>query len=238
MAGATPEEHVRLPILRCAWRTMTFVHWPVSTPVVQGLLPAGLTVDEHDGTAWVSLAAFLMADVRPPGLPALPRVSTFPETNLRTYVRGPDGRDGLWFFSLDVASAMTAVAARLLTGAPYFPGRLTVDDDRGTTTYEGARNDGKATYRLVVRTGAPLEASERDAWLTGRWRAYTRNANTLLVTPVQHEPWPLVGASVQTLEETLTGAAGLPSPVGEPVVHFSDGVHDVRIGPSRPVGRA
>jgi pimeloyl-ACP methyl ester carboxylesterase len=30
-------------------------------------------------------------------------VRRFPETDVRTYVVGPDGREGLWFFSLDAA---------------------------------------------------------------------------------------------------------------------------------------
>ncbi|MET9460116.1 hypothetical protein ACFYR1_00430 [Streptomyces canus] len=39
---------------------------------------------------------------------------------------------------------------------------------------------------------------------------------------MKHEPWPLTCASVDVLEETLTTAAGLPTP-------------HVRLGPSRPL---
>jgi uncharacterized protein YqjF (DUF2071 family) len=87
---------------------------------------------------------------------------------------------------------------------------------------------------VVVRPGDPIEPAERDLWLTSRWRAYTRRLGVLWVTPVEHEPWPLAGAAVDVLEETLTTAAGLPAPGGEPVVHFSEGVRHVRLGPSRP----
>ncbi len=73
-------------------------------------------------------------------------------------------------------------------------------------------------------------------WLTSRWRAYTRHLGRLWETPVTHEPWPLRAASVLEVEESLTAAAGLPAPVGEPLVHYSDGVRDVRIGVSRVVG--
>ncbi len=71
-------------------------------------------------------------------------------------------------------------------------------------------------------------------WLTSRWRAYTRRLGVLWETPVEHEPWPLTDATVDVMEETLTTAAGLPSPVGEPLVHFSKGVRHVRLGASRP----
>lgn len=41
-------------------------------------------------------------------------VPPFPETNLRTYVLGPDGRPGIWFWSLDATSPSAVAAARLL----------------------------------------------------------------------------------------------------------------------------
>jgi hypothetical protein len=36
-----------------------------------------------------------------PGFPAIPGLSTFPETNVRTYLVDTHGLDGLWFLSLD-----------------------------------------------------------------------------------------------------------------------------------------
>jgi uncharacterized protein len=52
---------------------LTFVHWRVMDPAqVQPLLPEGLTVDGYDGVAWVGLTPFLMANMRPLGIPDLP----------------------------------------------------------------------------------------------------------------------------------------------------------------------
>jgi uncharacterized protein YqjF (DUF2071 family) len=47
----------------------------------------------------------------------------------------------------------------------------------------------------VLRPGDPIQPSDRDIWLTGRWRAYTRRFGILFETPVEHEPWPLVLAA-------------------------------------------
>ncbi|CAL9330732.1 YqjF family protein [Streptomyces sp. enrichment culture] len=228
------EHPVRLPALSAGWLTQTFVHWSFPPETVQALIPEGLTVDEYEGAAWVGLTPFVMADVRPPGVPAaVPGLPTFAETNLRTYVRRADGRDGLWFLSLEVAwPAM--VAARVI-GVPYHPATLEVTTAADTVTYSGRRWAGGASYRLVVRPGDRIERpTERDVWLTSRWRAYTRRLGMLWETPVEHEPWPLAGATLEELEETLTVSAGLPAPLGEPVVHFSEGVRDVRLGASRP----
>jgi uncharacterized protein YqjF (DUF2071 family) len=44
-----------------------------------------------------------------------------------------------------------------------------------------------------------------------------------------HEPWPLQRAKPVRVNDGLIQAAGLPAPVGEPLVHYSPSVK-VRIG--------
>jgi uncharacterized protein YqjF (DUF2071 family) len=225
------EQRVLVPAIQAEWLTQTFVHWPYRPDQVQSLLPAELTADEYDGAAWVSLTPFVMAGMRPPGVSAA-RLPPFQETNLRTYVRHRNGRDGLWFLSIDVSSPLM-LAARAV-GAPYSLARLRVSADGDAMTYAGSRWGGRASYRMVVRPGEPIAPTERDVWLTSRWRAYTRRFGVLWETPVEHEPWPLAGATVEVRHETLLDAVGLPAPAGEPVVHFSPGVRHVRLGVSRP----
>ncbi|MFF1811806.1 YqjF family protein [Streptomyces sp. NPDC058251] len=233
MVAYEAEQRVRVPALRASWLRQTFVHWPFRPEGVQALVPKRLVVDEYDGVAWVGLIPFVMADVRPPGISAaVPGLPSFAETNLRTYVRRRDGRDGLWFLSIEVACSLM-VAARAV-GAPYNQGTLRVSASGDTVTYTGSRRTGGASYRLVVRPGDPIEPTARDVWLTSRWRAYTRRMGLVWETPVEHEPWPLADATVEVLEESLTTAAGLPAPLGEPVVHYSQGVRHVRLGVSRP----
>ncbi|MET7733157.1 DUF2071 domain-containing protein [Streptomyces sp. NPDC005402] len=234
MVAYGAEQRVRVPVLRARWLRQTFVHWPFRPADVQALLPPGLVVDEYDGAAWVGFTPFVMADVRPAGVSsAVPGLPTFAETNLRTYVCREDGRDGIWFLSIEVANPLM-LAARAV-GAPYTPAHLRVTTDGDTVSYAGSRGKGRVSYRLDVRPGDPVQPTERDVWLTSRWRAYTRRLGILLETPVEHEPWPLADAAVDVLKETLTAAAGLPAPLDEPVVHFSPGVEHVRLGPSRPL---
>jgi uncharacterized protein len=227
---------VRFPVLRQAWRTLTFLHYAYEPDVVQRLLPAPLVVDEREGQAWVTVTPLVMASLRPGLLPAAVSAPSFPETNLRTYVRAPGGRDGVWFFSLDVTSATFTFAARALLGAPYVVGDLTIDDrreDDGVVAYRGSRHTG-AAYDIEVRPGGPLEPGPLDDWLTGRWLAFTRHSGMLLATPVAHEPWPLRTVEVLGVRESLTLAAGLPAPGELQLAHFSDGVEDVRFGVTRP----
>jgi uncharacterized protein len=100
------------------WRRVTFLHWPVAAAVLQCRLPPGLIIDTFAGIAWVGLTPFQLTGLRPPAFPAIPWLSSFPEMNLRTYVRGPAG-SGVWFFSLDAASALAVLGARASYGLPY-----------------------------------------------------------------------------------------------------------------------
>jgi uncharacterized protein len=154
-----PDSGVRVRLLRQAWRTVTFVHWRYPAAWLQASLPPGLSVEEYDGSAWLTLTPLQMRDVRLPGTPAVPGLSVFPETNLRTYVRGPGGQPGLWFFSLDAASAWITIGARLLLGAPYF--RAELDITTGDSfCYSGKRTGPTpAVYRLHVRPRATDRAS-------------------------------------------------------------------------------
>jgi uncharacterized protein len=215
MPSLSPDQRAWPPVLKAGWLQQTFLHWPFRPADVQVLLPPGLLVDEYDGMAWVSLTPFLMASVRPAGVAMEPRVSTFPETNLRTYVRRPDGRDGIWFLTLEVGSA-AMLAARCTVGAPYHLGDLSVSQHRGALIYAGTRRGGAPSYHLVMRPGDPIPPSDRDIWLTGRWRAYTRRFGILFETPVEHEPWPLAAGVVEELTETFVTATGLPAPHGDP----------------------
>jgi hypothetical protein len=61
------------------------------------LLPAGTRPDLFHGVSYAGVIAFRMHDVGVLGLPALPYLSSFPETNVRLYSVGPDGRRGVVF---------------------------------------------------------------------------------------------------------------------------------------------
>ncbi|MEU1191270.1 hypothetical protein [Streptomyces sp. NPDC005859] len=74
-------------------------------------------MDEYEGAAWVGLKPSVMADVR--------------------YVRHGNGRDGLWFLSIE-AACLLMLAARAV-GAPYNPGALSVSAGGETVSRAGSR---------------------------------------------------------------------------------------------------
>ncbi|HEU0128531.1 MAG TPA: DUF2071 domain-containing protein [Pseudonocardiaceae bacterium] len=227
-----PEERVAWPVVFQRWRVLTFLHWAYDPTEVQRLLPGGLSVHTHDGLAWVGLTPFLLQDLRPPGVPAIPGLSTFPETNVRTYVVDRNGLDGLWFLSLDASRLATVLGARTCLGVPYHWADMTVQTGSRITYRSRRRWPPAAGHDIVVEPGPSLaaeELGERDHFLTGRWRAFSKIAGRLVRIPVEHQPWPLRRVRIHQLEENLLAAVGLSAPEGEPFAHYSPGV-DARLG--------
>ena len=226
-------EPVGFEVMRMKWKNLTFIHWPFKAEVVQKLLPPGIKVDCFDNKVWVGLIPFQMEIKLPGGIP-LPREGYFPETNVRTYVIGPDGTPGVWFFSLEAGRLLASATARLTYGLPYFWAKMNVAHAGNIWTYTSTRKwPGKkgTQSEIVVETQKNSmidEHSEFDRYLTARWRLYSLFRNKLVYAPVTHEAWPLQNAKLLHLDDELVNAAGLEIPAENPVVHWSKGVQ-VRI---------
>ena len=221
--SATPPHRTAHPLMRQSWRELTFLHWPYEPSAVRSLVPAALELDLYDGAAWVGLVPFIVADLTLPRAPALPWASTFPETNVRTYVVDRLGRRGVWFFSLDAARLHAVVGARTAYALPYFWARMKVRREGNSVRYTSRRLFGPAARSdISILTGDPIpNQSELEVFLTARFRLYAARFGRLLKADVEHAPWPLQCATVERLDQNLIQAAGLPSPAGEPLAHFS-----------------
>jgi uncharacterized protein YqjF (DUF2071 family) len=227
MSGAQPEERVRLPMLLQRWHDVAFLHWRFDPDRITPLLPRGVAIDTYDGAAWVTLTPFAVERSRPPVVPPIPGLSNFVESNVRTYVVGPDGRDGLWFLTLETNSLSTTIAARTALGVPYRWSTMDRRREGNQVTYSSRRRlvEPAPHHRTTVTTSSERLANRPlAAWLTGRWRAWSSAAGRLVVVPVEHEPWPISDAALVDHDDTLLRSVGLPEPAGEPVVHAAPGV--------------
>jgi uncharacterized protein YqjF (DUF2071 family) len=243
VTSPSPPWPVRWPVMYQTWTWLSFLHWSYDPAVVRRLLPKRLEVQTFQGQAWVGVTPFFLEDLRTPVAPAPPWFTSFPETNVRTYVRGPDRREGLWFFSLDAARLEPVLVARSTYALPYMWSEMAVERDGSVVRYRSRRRwpgPTPATSQFTVEVGPalrPEELGEFDHYLTARWQLYTTLGPLLARSTVEHEPWPLHRAVVRELETDLVAAAGLPAPEGDPVVHWSPGVH-TRISGLRPLLRS
>lgn len=231
-------EPVSRAVMTNRWRWLTYLHWPYDPAVVQALLPEGLRVDTHDGRAWVGLIPFHM-EVAFPGLPLVPYLSTFPETNVRTYVVGPDGEPGVWFFSLDASRLPAVLVARGWFGLAYRWAAMRIEREGRRVRYTSVRREGpRASSSVEVEVGDPVSAGEMtdlDHFLASRWRLYSVGHRGLVLGRIDHAPWTLRSAELIEVRQDLVEAAGLPSPDGAPIVRYAPGV-GVRIAPPIRLG--
>jgi uncharacterized protein YqjF (DUF2071 family) len=237
-----PPQRVAHPTMIQQWLDLSFVHWRFDPADIRPLVPSTLEIDTFHGAAWVGLIPFRLR-IRRPGVPYLPWLSSFPETNLRTYVVGPDGHRGIWFLSLDAARLGAVVAARASYRLPYMWAHAEMRRRGHIVRYRGRRRwpgRGTASYDLTIDVGRPLtEPTELDRFLSARWHLYSPErlrlpptGLELVRTTVSHPAWPLFDARVERLEETVLAAAGLPSPATGPTALFSPGI-STRFAPSR-----
>jgi uncharacterized protein len=226
-----PPYAVKRPVMFQSWTRLTFLHWRYRSHAIRRLLPKGLAVDTFDGSAWVGLTPFLIEGLRPPFLPALPWISRFPEMNVRTYVRGPDGRPGVWFFTLEADRLAAVAGARLTYGLPYRWAAMRVRPRDGTVEYESSRRQpfGSAEARICVEVGDAIKPTELEKFLTARFRLYTVLFGRLGFAQIEHDPWPLRTARLVRLTQDVIRASGVPEPTGEPMLLYSPAIN-VRVG--------
>jgi len=233
VTGGAPRPVTR-PLLTQQWLDLSFLHWPVEPAAVAPLLPPGTRPDLFEGTSYMGLIAFRMYRVGWFGLPGLPYLGSFPETNVRLYSVGPDGRRGVVFRSLDAARLLPVLAGRAGFRLPYRWSAMRVRRRGDVIAYASRRRwpGPAARLRLAVRIGEPLaRPSGLERFLTARWGLHTTwYGGRAGYLPNEHPSWPLHRAEVLRLEEDLLAAAGLPPPAAGPVsVLYSPGV-PVRLG--------
>ncbi|MDQ5858700.1 MAG: DUF2071 domain-containing protein [Acidobacteriota bacterium] len=212
------------------WERLLFAHWRVQALVLAPGLPSGLSLDLYDGEAWVAVTPFEITRLRLRGLPPLPGASRFPELNVRTYVTA-GGKPGVWFFSLDAASAIAVFSARRLYHLPYFHARMACVRQGETVSYRSDRTGETRAEFLAdyAPLGEPFRAGpgSLEEWLTARYRLYASDGRTLFRAEIEHEPWTLRRARAEIFRNTMADSAGIAL-AGEPLLHYSEAL-DVRV---------
>ena len=218
------------------WKNLLFVNWRVPAAELRPLLPAEVEIDEFDGSAWVGLVLFHMSGVRPWWFPAVPGVSEFHETNVRTHVTCR-GEPGVWFFSLDAANSLAVRVARWRWRLRYFFAEMSLARRDSLIEYRSRRlwpqplpghTDVAAEIGDWWPDGGPQGEARPDTlefFLAERYLLFTELAPGRIARgQVHHQPYSLQTATLQRCEQSLLLAAGIN--VVPPPAHvlFSPGV--------------
>lgn len=197
------------------WCNILFAHWAVPVEVVRPLVPQKLELDTWAGTARFAITPFCISGARLRGTPAVPFLSTFPEVDVRTYVR-LDGKPRVFYFSLEAPNPVLTAAARLVYHMPYVEAEVTSEVEGESirlrscrTGRNGMAAEWEASYRPVSK---PFEAKPGtlEYFLIERWALYTIDAKRGIRRAEIHRlPWPLQEAQAEIRNNTMAEANGI-----------------------------
>jgi hypothetical protein len=219
------------------WETLLFAHWRVAYEELRPLLPADLELDSFDGSCWLGITPFVLRNLRLRGTLLLPRVSHFPELNVRTYATA-GGKPGIWFFSLDAGNPVAVEGARRLYRLPYHRARMRAERTGPSVRYSSARSE-RGGDPVVFNAGYgpdgevfQAERGTLEYFLAERYCLYAADGEQVYRAEIHHAPWPLQRARAEVELNTMA-----PDGVrleGEPLLHFG-ARQDVLVWPLAPI---
>jgi uncharacterized protein YqjF (DUF2071 family) len=216
-------------IMRQRWEDLLFLSWPVPVEAVRPLVAPAVEVDTFDGSAWVSAVPFWMERARFRGLPPLPFVSSFPEVNVRTYVRSGEHR-AVWFLTLETQSRINVALARFAFHAPYNYARVSMRRN-GEIVFRSARPGGDAAFEVRYRGDGPATVPAQgtlEHFLGERYAMVgASERGTVYRGDIEHEPWSITGARWTADALDVVETAGVRV-AGDPVAFYAAGT-DVKL---------
>lgn len=215
------------PIMTQIWHDLLFAHWRIPIDEMRRVVPESLSLDTYDGSAWLGIVPFWISGFRLRGTPRIPGFSTFPEMNVRTYIRMGD-RSGVYFFSLDAANRVGVRAARWFLHLSYYDAEMSVENQEGWIVYESRRtHPGEPPVEFIGRyrpVGPPAPAAfdTLDYWLLERYRMFpTDRTGQAYVADIRHVPWHIQPAEAEIRMNTMTRPLGIALPDAPPILHYS-----------------
>jgi uncharacterized protein YqjF (DUF2071 family) len=181
------------PFLTARWEHLILVTYAVPDDLLRPHLPPGTELDTRDGKCYVSLVPFRFLDTRVFGW-GWPGYRSFPEVNLRFYVRHGDRR-GVSFLREYVPKRLVAWMARRIYNEPYRTARMAVDlsDKPGRLSASYAVTLGDRVNRIWALGGKdtvrPGPDSVEHFFKEHQWGFGRSHDGRLLTYEVKHPEW-------------------------------------------------
>jgi len=211
-------------VMTQTWNDLLFAHWTIDADVLRPKVPDPFELDLYEGTAWIAVVPFVMTNVAPRGVASLPRISEFAELNVRTYVRVAD-RPGIYFFSLDAASALAVKTARALFNLPYYTASMSASVSADGIDYRSERESPPAALRMTYRpVGEPFHPVEGtlEYFLTERYCLCNLDHHDKPYRlDIHHPRWSLQTADGSVFRNTMAEASGITLASSPKLLHFA-----------------
>lgn len=177
------------------WNDVIFLHWRVDAECLLKLVPKPLEIETYEGSAWVSLVAFSMENVRIKGLPSFSPISNFHEVNIRTYVKFRN-KSGVYFLSIEGAKWLSCKIAKAMSGLPYNFSLM----ERTNGLFHASNKKQGSELNIVATKGEKiLSKSSLDLWLTERYALFQDTKKTIAEFDIHHIPWEVMSVTPKRL---------------------------------------
>ncbi|WP_146553005.1 YqjF family protein [Rummeliibacillus sp. SL167] len=216
----------RLPwVMTQEWHDVCFLHWPIAPEDIRQYVPKELEIDTFDGAAWLSIVYFQMKEMRVRFMPAIPRISSFLELNVRTYVKFKE-KSGVYFFNLDVNQVLVAKFAGIGGILPFQYANIYEKRNHNILTFQNRREQDGQTPEILIAsvkpTSEPIMKTPLDFWLTERHYLWTKAMGMLIQQYNEHTPWILQRAHGIVHENTMVPFLMCQVQVQQPIVHYAE----------------
>jgi hypothetical protein len=207
------------PFLTAEWRHLVMANWEVDPAVLEPFVPAGTTLDAHEGITYASVVAFRFLNTKVLGVP-VPFHRNFEEINLRFYVRREDAsgvKRGVVFIREVVPKHAIALVARWAYNEPYvaLPTRSMIDEEAGRYEYSWRLPSGWARLTAATMPDARYPTPDSvEAFISEHYFGYNRqrDGSTLeyRVEHLQWRVWPAASHEFSCDVAALYGEAFVP----------------------------
>jgi uncharacterized protein YqjF (DUF2071 family) len=214
--------------MRQRWHHLLFAHWPVDREALRAVVPQEIDLDSFAGEVWLGLVVFRLSGIKLRGLPEVKPLASFPEVNVRTYVRY-QGQPGVYFMSLDADNPLAVGIARPWYGLNYYNAEVRYGRDEDGYYFKSRRIErGLPEARLDVTyapTAEPLavtaEGMRLQKWLTERYCYYSVRQGRVSRCDIEHQPWTLQAARASFRENSMAQSYDLQVDGVDALLHYS-----------------
>jgi uncharacterized protein YqjF (DUF2071 family) len=202
-------------LISAQWRDLVMLSYEVDPRLLLPYVPAGTSLDFHNGRALVTVVGFRVLATRVAGLP-LPLHQDFEQVNFRFYVWrkvGAEIRHGAVFLKEIVPSLSMTLGARLFFGENYVAAPMrheVTHGEHGWASYEWQASN-RWNRVAATRNGvpAPAAANSIEAFVQERRWGYARQTGgATLEYHVEHPSWAVSPVSDPTLDCDVAGVYG------------------------------
>jgi uncharacterized protein YqjF (DUF2071 family) len=185
--------------LTAKWQDLIMANYEVEPSLLESRLPAGTSLDLHEGKCFISLVGFMFLDTRVLDF-LVPFHVNFEEVNLRFYVvreTEDEVRRGVVFVKEIVPKAAIAAVARTLYGEPYE--RWAMSNERSGTHVGYNWSKGSCSNSVTVtrgeNLGVPAADSHGEFIIEHYWGYTKRGQNRTDEYRVEHPKWEIFDAA-------------------------------------------